>query len=187
MNNEQRQQAVNKVIRYVSGRKENPELSAAVEKYAADLDESQLLGLVRVTGTAARTSDVIHMVRDWIKDDRDGVLKTLINNPSMELTTQEYDYATSMFVIMRHFGHPPVNTSLHWKAHLNALLNYDAFDMTDFWTYSMNKPLMELVDAHPEDVDAIVRLRNQFKHRVVTEEILAEYKTTHSSLNDGLL
>lgn len=187
MTPEERQQALRKIKRYVSGQKEKPELSAAVEKYAADLTDEQLRGMVRVTGTAASISDVIYMVRDWIKDDRNDVLKTLIDNPSMRLTVEEYDYATSMFVIMRRFGHPPVNTSLHWKAHLNALLNYDGFDMTDFWTYTMNKPLMELVDAHPEDVDSIMRLRNQFKHRVVTEEILAEYKVTHSALNNGLL
>jgi hypothetical protein len=187
VNTEERQHALRKINRYVSGRKENPELSAAVEKYAAGLDDEQLLGMVRVTGTAASTNDAIHMVRDWIKDDRDGVLKTLIDNPTMQLTAQEYDHATSMFVIMRNFGHPPVNTSLHWKAHLKALMNYDGFDMTDFWTYSRNKTLMELVDAHPEDVDAIMRLRNQFKLRVVTEEILTEYKATHSALNDGLL
>lgn len=187
MNDEQRAQAVRKIIRYVSMRKETPELTAAVEEYAADLNDDQLRGMVRVTGTAAKTSDAIYRVRDWIKDDRNGVLKTLIDNPTMQLTVQEYDYATSMFEIMRKFNHPPMNTSPHWKAHLSSLTSYDPIDFKDKWTYSQNTGLVEFVDAHPEDVDAIIRLRNQFKHRVVTEEILAEYKTTHASLNDGLL
>jgi hypothetical protein len=187
VNTDEREQALRKVIRYVSRGKETPELTAAVENYAADLTDEQLRGMVRVTGTAAKISDVIYMVRDWIKDDRNDILKTLIDNPTMQLTAKEYDYATSMFGIMRKFGHPPVNTSLHWKAHLQALESYDGIDMNDHWVYSSNIALMELVDAHPEDVDAIVRLRNEFKHRVVTEEILAEYKATHRALNDGLL
>lgn len=187
MNSEEREHAVRKVARYVSMRKTKPELADAVEKYAAGLTDEQLLGLVRVTGTAARTPDVAYAVRDWIKDDRNGILKTLIDNPSMELTVQEYEHATSMFEIMNRLGHPPVNTSLHWKAHLSALINYDPINYTDKWVYSQNNALVDFVDAHPEDVDAINTLRNQFKHWTITEEILDEYKQTHRALNEGLL
>lgn len=187
MNDEQRQQAVRKVIRYVAGQRETTELAASVEKYVADLSDDQLAGLVRVAGTAARKSDVITVVRGWIKDDRDGVLAFLIDNPTMEFTAVDYDHARTMFAIMRSFGRPTSNNTVHWHAHLKALTSYDAFDMSDHWVYSNNIALMEIVDAHPEDVDAIVRLRNEFQHRVVTEEILAEYKATHRALNVGLL
>jgi hypothetical protein len=75
------------------------------------------------------------------------------------------------------------------RVHLYAAANYQRHDDKDYekFDYESNEALFNLVSRRPEDVEEIMRLHNEYKVPVITDEIIEEHRNHHTSLGHGIL
>jgi len=75
------------------------------------------------------------------------------------------------------------------RAHLYAAANYQRHNDTDYakFDYEGNDELFNLVMRRPADVEEIMRLHNDYKVPLITDEVIEEYRNHHASLGHGIL
>lgn len=75
------------------------------------------------------------------------------------------------------------------RAHLYAAANYQRHDDKDYakFDYEGNDELFNLVSRRPQDVEEIMRLHNEYKVPLITDDLIDEYRKHHTSLGHGVL
>lgn len=199
MKDQERQQAILKIIRYVSSdrsvhwsradafRKETQKLASAVLSITAELDDDKLRNLVKVSGIAAQESSNLAFLSDAIVEGKEDRMLEMINHHTLFHGGPDFEQTLTLIQIMKENGHDPLVDVVHREAHRMMIREYEGFDLSDKWTYERNTELVALVDRFPEDVEGILRLRTVYGHRDVTDELLAEYRGTHAAVTDGWL
>lgn len=188
----EREQAIEKIIRYLGWGFLGPDPEATVTAYTSDLSDAQLSALKRLAGIAAKygseatgTSNAYTLA--CAINNRMTFLPMMLDSVSLITEETNFDSMSVAIQIMMDCGRDINSHPEHWAAHCLALSTYDPLDMGDHWTYRENKKLVALIDSRPEDVDAILRLRETFQLGALTEEMLDEYKSAHSAVSHGWL
>lgn len=75
------------------------------------------------------------------------------------------------------------------RAHFYAASVYEAprDDFFGLLDYSDNDALFDLVSRRPRDVEVIMKIANESKIPLITDEIIAEYQKLHPALGHGML
>ena len=183
-----REQMITKIVRYIGhafdSRYRDPH--AAISEYAARLTDEQLKSLVRLSGIAAKDRGNLSFVFEAVTS-KPPALKMMLDNVALITEKTDFQDMFDTLQVMLSCGRDIKADPDHWAAHSAAFRTYDPIDMEDHWTYGRNKELVALIDANPKDADTILHLRETFKLRTVTQELLNEHRSTHAAVSHGWL
>ena len=179
---------VRKIVKYLSLQPDAQGVAPLelVTDYAAGLDDEQLKNFVRLAGVAAKYVNNISCVRAALVHGSPELIHMITNVSDF---TEDSDFMDlySVLSLMLELGHDAESDRIRWTAHRLAYSSYEPHDQDDHWTYPRNRAFVALVDANPEAVESILRLRRTHGYRSITQEELNDYRATHAAVIDGFL
>lgn len=170
--------------------------TSAVAKFTSMLSDGDLRALVKMLGRMAHRYDqkraeaidsLSLLIGRLSMEDSHEVVMVIIRAYADE--TPDY-YLSSLWMILKR-SLECENRELdviRAQAHLEMMRRYEPIDINDYLHYGRSQ-LHDFVNKHPEDVELILRLRDERKIRDadMTDELLLEFKASHMSLSSGLL
>lgn len=175
-----------------------PDLPEKTRSFAGKLSDIDLRNFVRMTGIACHSADHrrgttgmessnLTFIFEAIDKDEAWRLLPLISHHDIVTKSAALCDLSDAIAIMEARGHDPKTDIVKLRAHLLGVTKYEPLVDDNFWLYTMNKPLVQLVDDHPEDVDLIFALRNDRQMMEITEDVLADFKSVTSAVSTGWL
>lgn len=127
-----------------------------------------------------------------VVDADGGLRKSLL--PYLDVFPENVALTDARFTIQKiakAFGGDPKSPEYveQVRAHTFASANYQRPDKDDYalFDYEDNDALFNMVMRRPEDVEEIMKLHNEYKVPLITDETIEDYRNHHTSLGHGIL